>query len=239
MKGFLVFMILLVFDSSRAQDSLLISRHRPGLFWYFDGLRPTKSTDNPKYDRLVIDLTYNDWVGDLNPFQNRWNSIGVNVNFLKDIKLKKTKVFSLGTGVGYGFSSISSQQKFSIDKNLIEISSVKKPGIYDHANLYSHRFFIPLELRFSSKNWNRLKFAIGGSFGIMSSMNQRLIGSNYSKAEMVNLSSNVSLLNYGIHVRFGYRNFAFYSSYQINSLFRGRGNPNLHQLQLGLSISLF
>ena len=122
LKRGLVLLFLLVFVSVNAQnkDSQLISRHRPGMFWFFDGLRPTKSTDNHKYDRLVFDLTYNDWSGDLKPFQNRWNSIGVNVNFMKDIKFKKTKVFSLGLGLGYGLSSISSQQKFDTQNKIIQ-----------------------------------------------------------------------------------------------------------------------
>lgn len=241
LKRGLVLLFLLVFVSVNAQnkDSQLISRHRPGMFWFFDGLRPTKSTDNHKYDRLVFDLTYNDWSGDLKPFQNRWNSIGVNVNFMKDIKFKKTKVFSLGLGLGYGFSSISSQQKFNIENNLVEIFGIQKSSIYDHNRIKTHRFFIPFELRFSTKKWNRWKFAVGGSFGINAGMNQRLIGSDGSKMESTNLSSVASLLNYGLHFRLGYRNFSFFSSYQINSLFDGRGNPDLHLFQLGLSISLF
>jgi hypothetical protein len=98
---------------------------------------------------------------------------------------------------------------------------------------------MPLELRFSTKKWNRWKFAVGGSFGINAGMNQRLIGSNGSKMESTNLNSSASQLNYGIHTRLGYRNFSLFGSYQINNLFRGRGNPDLHLFQLGLSISLF
>jgi len=241
LKRGLILFFLLVSASIKAQnnDSQLISRHRPGLFWFFDGLLPTKSTDNHKYDRLILDLTYNDWFGDLKPFQNRWNSIGVNVNFMNDIKFKKTKVFSLGLGLGYGFSSISAYQKFAQQNNQIEISSIEKSSIYDHTRLNIHRFFIPLELRFSTKNWNRWKLAVGGSFGIMSNMNKRLIGSDGYKMERTNLSSSASLLNYGIHSRLGYRNVSLFGSYQINGLFTGRGNPDLHQFQLGLSISLF
>jgi hypothetical protein len=239
LKRGLVLLTLLVFSSIRAQDSLLISRHRPGLFWFFDGLRPTKSTDNHKYDRLIIDLTYNDWSGDLKPFQNRWNSIGVNVNFMKDIKFKKTRVFSLGLGLGYGFSSISSQQKFAVQNNIIEFSTIQKSSIYDYSCFNNHRFFMPLELRFSTKNWNRWKFAVGGSFGINAAMKQRLIDSDGAKMERTNLSEYTSILNYGVHTRLGYRNFSLFGSYQINNLFDGRGNPDLHQFQLGLSISLF
>ncbi|MFY7944640.1 MAG: outer membrane beta-barrel protein, partial [Crocinitomicaceae bacterium] len=180
-----------------------------------------------------------DWSGELKPFQNRWNSIGLNVNFMKDIKFKKTKVFSLGFGLGYGLSSISSQQKFIIENNLIKILSIQNSVIYDHTRIKTHRFFIPLELRFSTKNWNRWKFAIGGSFGINALMNHQFIGLDGSKMESTDLGPAASLLNYGLHTRLGYRNFSLFGSYQINNLFRGRGNPDLHQFQLGLSISLF
>lgn len=239
-KGLIIF-FMLVSSAIKAQskDSQLISRHRPGLFWYFDGLRPTKNTDNHKYDRLIIDLTYNDWSGDLKPFQNRWNSIGVNINFMKDIKFKKTKVFSLGLGLGYGFSSISSQQKFTLENNIIEISSILNSSMYNYSLIKMNRFYMPLELRFATKNWNRFKFILGGSVGINAGFNQRMIGSDGLKKELTNLNSSASLLNYGIHTRFGYRNLSLFGSYQINKLFGGRGNPDLHQFQLGLSISLF
>jgi hypothetical protein len=158
---------------------------------------------------------------------------------MKDIKFKKTRVFSLGLGLGYGFSSISSQQKFAVQNNIIEFSTIQKSSIYDYSCFNNHRFFMPLELRFSTKNWNRWKFAVGGSFGINAAMKQRLIDSDGAKMERTNLSEYTSILNYGVHTRLGYRNFSLFGSYQINNLFRGRGNPDLHQFQLGLSISLF
>jgi len=241
MKKVLFFFSLLFFGSLQAQknDPTLISRHRPGLLWYFDGLRPTKSTDNHKYDRLIFDLTYNDWVGDLNPFHNRWNSIGFNTCFMNDLKFKKTNVVSLGIGVGYGFSTISSSKRFVIDQQLVEIANLKKSSVYDYASIHIHRFYIPLELRFSSKNWNRFKFAFGGSIGINSGSSQSLIGRDGSTQQFTSLKANTPLLNYGLHCRFGLRNFAVFSSYQINGFFREPSNPNLHQLQIGLSISLF
>jgi hypothetical protein len=237
MKRFLVVMLLLYFVKAQAQkdDSQLISRHRPGLLWYFDGLRPTGVSDNRKYDRLIFDLTYNDWIGDLNPFHNRWSSIGFNTSFMNDLKFKKTKGFSLGVGVGYGFSSISSGKRFLVDKHLVELVNIEKSGIYDHASIHAHRFYIPIEFRFNTKNWNRLKFAIGCSFGINTGLNQSLIGRDGSKQGFTNLKTNSTLLNYGLHCRFGLRNFAVFTSYQINGFFREPTNPNLHQLQFGFS----
>lgn len=234
--GFLFFFGIV---QAQKNDSQLISRHRPGLFWYFDGLHQSKNTDNHKYDRLIFDVTYNDWLGDLKPFQNRWNSIGFNTNIMKDLKFKKTTCFSLGIGFGYGFSTISSFQKFLVEKQLVKITTIEKSVISDHTRTISHRFFVPIELRFSTKNWKRIKFSIGGSFGINTQFYQTLIDQNNSKLESLNLKANTPLINFGVHSRFGLRNLALFGSYQFNNLFLGRGNPNLHQLQFGLSISLF
>ena len=239
---YLHFLGLILFScviQAQKNDSQLISRQRPGLFWYFDGLRPTKSSDNHKFDRLIFDLTYSDWLGDLKPFQNRWNSIGFNTNFMKDIKFKELRFFSLGMGVGYGFSTISSDQRFMDNKQIVEMINLEKSGVFDYATIHAHRFYVPFELRFYTKNWNRFKFVIGGSAGLLTGFNQTLIGRDGLKQEKSNLKSNVQVLNYGIHCRFGLRNIAFFGSYQINSLFRERGNPNIHPLQLGLSLSLF
>ena len=239
---YLHFLGLILFScviQAQKNDSQLISRQRPGLFWYFDGLRPTKSSDNHKFDRLIFDLTYSDWLGDLKPFQNRWNSIGFNTNFMKDIKFKELRFFSLGMGVGYGFSTISSDQRFMDNKPIVEMINLEKSGVFDYATIHAHRFYVPFELRFYTKNWNRFKFVIGGSAGLYTGFNQSLIGRDGLKKEKSNLKPNVPVLNYGIHCRFGLRNIAFFGSYQINSLFRERGNPNIHPLQLGLSLSLF
>ena len=201
---------------------------------------PMKNKPKPrKYDRLIFDLTYSDWLGDLKPFQNRWNSIGFNTNFMKDIKFKELRFFSLGMGVGYGFSTISSDQRFMDNKQIVEMINLEKSGVFDYATIHAHRFYVPFELRFYTKNWNRFKFVIGGSAGLLTGFNQTLIGRDGLKQEKSNLKSNVQVLNYGIHCRFGLRNIAFFGSYQINSLFRERGNPNIHPLQLGLSLSLF
>jgi hypothetical protein len=239
-RGFIL-LFLLVFVSVKAQnnESQLISRHRPGLFWFFDGLRPTKSTDNHKYDRLIIDLTYNDWSGDLKPFQNRWNSLGMNVNFMKDMKFKKTKWFSLGLGIGYGFSTMSSDSRFKLNKSLIEIENLEKSGLFDYASTHAHRFYIPFELRFSTNNWKRIKFSLGANIGINSGINQSLLGRDGSKKEEISLTHSAPAFNYGLHCRFGLRNIALFSSYQLSNFFRDSSNPKLHQIQFGLSISIF
>lgn len=222
-------------------DSNLISRHRPGVMWYFNGFRPIKDADNRKYDRLIFDLTYNDWTGEVSPFRNKWNSIGVNTNFMSDIKLKNNYDYSIGIGVGYGYSTISSDIKFIENTENTVLIGAKQPNeTYNYSSLHSHRFYMPIELRFSSSDWSRVKFIVGGSFGIQTGLKQLLITKDNShKQKEINDINCRNKLSYGIHLRFGLRNLAFFGSYQISPMFKKGDNPDIHLVQFGLSLSLF
>ena len=50
------------------------SRFRGGIMWFNTGLRPVKIDKIRKYDRLIFDVTYNDWVGNQKLFRNKWSS---------------------------------------------------------------------------------------------------------------------------------------------------------------------
>ena len=66
----LVLILLFIPFLFQAQkDENLVSRSRPGLFWFFNGNRPIQDADYRKYDRCIIDATYNTWIGDLNAFE--------------------------------------------------------------------------------------------------------------------------------------------------------------------------
>ena len=92
-----------------------ISRYRPGVFWFFTGMRPAKPTTLNKYDRLIMDVTYNDWIGDRDLFKNHWASFGLNTNFIFDIPLSKGNKVSLGIGVAHQYKSIRHNHHLMVD----------------------------------------------------------------------------------------------------------------------------
>jgi hypothetical protein len=157
MKNRILVLFLILWKSLEAQqDPDLISRHRPGVLWYFTGLRPLKDADNRKYDRLIVDVTYNDWLGNVSPFENRWNSLGVNTNFMFDVRSKKNQALSFGWGFAYAYSTVATDKKFLIaSDNSVSISPKLMMDNYTLNTIHSHRFYIPLELRFASKKWSR------------------------------------------------------------------------------------
>ena len=218
-------------------DSNAISRHRPGFMWYMNGWRPIKDAENRRYDRLIVDLTYNDWTGSLSPFHNRWNSIGVNVNCMFDVRAKKNQNFSFGWGFAYSYFKTSCNYIFA-DQNGVNYSPYSVNASYN--TLRAHRFYVPLELRFCTSKWQKFKFHLGGFVGVQPYMNQTqiTIADDYFQKFKTSLSYH-NWLCYGVHARIGVRNWALFASYQFSALFEKNNGIQLHPLQFGLSISLF
>jgi hypothetical protein len=242
MKFIVVIFLFFICGSIEAQqDPELISRHRPGFLWYFTGFRPLQDADNRKYDRWIIDVTYNDWLGAVSPFENRWNSLGVNTNFMFDVRSKKNQALSFGWGFAYSYASIVTDKKFLIaSDNSVSISPKLNTDFYTINTIHAHRFYIPLELRIASKKWSRFKFIIGANVGIQPFLNQVFLTKSEGEKEyFTNVLSDRNLLSYGVHFRAGTRSVALFGSYQFNTLFKTRESVKLHPFQFGLSISLF
>src|SRR5689334_8359138 len=101
-----VFFILISFQGfaqPQGKDSSLVSRHRPGIFWYYTGFGPARPGKLRKYDRLIIDLTYNQLMKSGGIQSNPWRSIGCNINTMWDIPITNGNTVSLGIGLAYKY----------------------------------------------------------------------------------------------------------------------------------------
>lgn len=244
----IAFLAILSF-SAAAQDPSpqpnLISRFRPGAIWFLTGYRPAQTEKVRKYDRLIFDLTYNDWTGDRQPFNNKWNSIGFNTNLMFDIPITKGNTMSLGLGICHSLYRISySYLQFQVDTsntvtNLNEIQTFA-PDLDKHF-LCGNSLSIPVELRFRSPKWQHFKVHLGAKVGytfttytkeVFDASNGKLVVKN-------NQFPDIHRLLYSAHARIGFRNFALFGSYQFSPVFSNAGSTHLNILQLGLSISLF
>ena len=225
------------------KDSSLVSRHRPGIFWYFNGLRPLKSSSTRKYDRLIVDLNHNSWKGDQKAFSNRWNSIGINTNLLFDLPLNPNNQFSIGTGIAYSWINIAFDPalNFSTYSNQTILDSSSLNSEFNHQKLSANTLSIPFEIRFRTKGWQHFKIHLGGKIGyqINTYSTSTRKDENGKYRVFNNNFADINQLIYSAHVRFGIRNWAIYASYNFNSLFSHPASVNLNLFQLGLSISIF
>jgi hypothetical protein len=224
----------------------LVSRFKPGLMFHYTGLRPAEVEKAQKYDRLVFDLTYNDWMGDIKAFKNRWSSIGLNTNFLFNIPLSKKGKVSLATGIRQSFfktENLSNQfladptNNFTILSNSASTIGIKKRLLCGNA------IGFPFELRFRTKGWKHAKLHIGGVVGYQCNIYSKTIYNGATQIEgglYKNYDfADINRLALSTHVRLGIRNWAIYGSYGIDSLFSNRSSADLRLFQLGISVSLF
>lgn len=218
------------------------SDFRPGSMWYFTGFKPGTTEKVRKYDRLIFDITYNDWLGDRDPFTNHWASIGLNTNWMFDIPLAKQNVVALGIGLTHQWVNIRHDNV--LERNAVNESTefTLKTELDEFNSSYygSHSFMMPLELRFRSKGYKHFKFHIGGKVGYMYKAYSKYKVDDPFKSETKTKGFHDDpMLVYSVHTRIGIRNWALFGSYQINRLFTSEQSVKLNLIQFGLSISLY
>jgi len=226
-----------------SQDDLK-SRYKPGFMWNFTGMRPAKSGKSQKYDRLVFDVTYNDWYGDLKTFKNRWSSIGLNSNVLFDIPLNSSNTISIGTGFRHSlfrtenlsnlFASDSSNTFTVVKDNMTTVDVSRRL-------LCGNAVGIPLELRVRTKGWQHVKFHIGGTIAYQMNVYSKTVLSSPEGRKVIKNYDFVDLNRFSLstHLRVGIRNLGLYAAYGWNPMFSNRASANLHLIQFGASLSLF
>lgn len=220
-----------------------ISRFRPGTMWFFTGFRPAKVDKPRKYDRLIFDLHYNDWIGDLKPLKNSWASIGFNSNLMFDIPLSRKNTVALGIGIAHQLMRIQHEGRFVYDS----ISGASSYQVKDSLDQFKRSIFgghslsIPIELRFRNASWRHFKFHLGGRIGYQFNVYNKFVFQTDEGREVhkqYGLKDSARLV-YSAHIRMGLRNWALYGSYSFNSLFTNAASSKLNLVQVGLSISLF
>jgi len=221
----------------------LTTDYRPGVMWFFSGYRPAQKDKPSKYDRLIFDLVYNDWVGERGPFQNHWASIGLNTNFMFDIPLTKGNTVSLGVGVSHQYTPIRHNNHLVIDDEANTTTFVLKDSTdnFYKSSVSGNSFSVPVEIRFRNERWKHFKFHIGGKIGYQVNMLSKY-GSKVDGHKVITKRhgfADQAQLIYSAHIRIGLRNWALYASYNFNPMFKNSNSTQLNLIQMGLSISLF
>tara|TARA_B100000524_G_scaffold237545_1_gene126622 strand:- start:11326 stop:12045 length:720 start_codon:yes stop_codon:yes gene_type:complete len=218
------------------------SQERPGLFWYYSGLRPFKDIDRKKYDRVIIDLTYNDWIGENGPFQNNLNSIGFSVSINKDVQFKSTERVAFGIGLGYAYLNHRTPRVFYLTPfDAVQAAIPSPTDSILSSFLTIHQFYVPLELRLRSIGWKHVKLILGARVGVQPRMNfssYRQFEEEVSYSE-VKLREEYNWFYLSTYARLGFRNWSLFFAYQPLTLFSNNESLDIHPIQMGISLSLF
>lgn len=222
---------------SQHRDSLIATKIRPGIFWFFTGLKPSPGIWLPRYDRLMIDIKYNDLVNPSNIklFNTNWKSIGFNTQFVFDIPMNKHNTAGFGIGFGYQFSKYVHNKAvlpFSGNKYDFQDSSYFKKSI-----LRAHTFFVPVEFRFRTKGWQHFKVHLGSNIGYRFGNNKVYQGNTTTKIRTGKMS-NFEWAYLDVHARIGIRNWALLVAVDMLPIFR-QTTVKSFPVSLGITLSLF
>lgn len=227
------------------QDTDIMSRHRPGMFWYYAGVKPPIPEKVRRYDRLVFDLTYNDWISkSQKPFRVSPLSIGFNCNMMFDVPLAQSHTTTFGIGVAYGLYRVRMNDFFvrNEEGRYTElIPDVEQYGV-EKSVFKVNSLSVPVEIRFKRPEWAHFKIHFGGRFSFFFLPSTVLSGSN--GGEISSHQKTVGFydfnhFNVSAHLRIGIRNWGFYASCNFLPLFKDEQSTKLYPIQAGVSISLF
>ncbi|MCC5922782.1 MAG: outer membrane beta-barrel protein [Crocinitomicaceae bacterium] len=226
-----------------AEDVGLTSRFKPGIGWFYSGAEPYEEKKLRKYDRLVVDIVYNDWHGDRAFFDSPLNSLGFNVSLFFNKVLTPANTISFGYGLSY--SHYNNRTRLFLERNTTD-NLTELITFPDMDNTLRYKFTanyleLPLEMRFRTKGRKHFKWIVGGTIGYqLNSFTQRVFelnGTRYSNRVKGFPDNNDWRL--GATMRLGIRNYAFYTAYYFTPFFTAENSVNLTPFSMGVSISLF
>ena len=242
LKLLTVFLLLSAqgFAQPVGRDSSLVSRHRPGIFWYYTGFNPAHPGKLRKYDRLILDVTYNQLMRSGMVKANPARSIGVNVNTMWDIPITNGNTVSLGVGLAYKYFKTSPKGVFFADStnSYTRYYADSSYSDYRKNTFGNHILAIPVELRFRSPKWQHVKLHVGGSIGYRLQTFQKLWPENKHAIKNRDLPDRNGLV-YGVHMRVGIRNWALFADYTLAPQFKSGKSDKINALAFGISLSLF
>lgn len=225
------------------KDPEIASRFRPGFMWFNTGWGPAKVGKPRKYDRLMVDLAYNDWINDSALFLVKPTSIGFNVHAMWDIPLNKGNGAALGIGFSYRHQHMRYDGLMLRDSanqsTTWQLTDNSQNAGFDKSVFGSHAIAVPVELRFRMKKWRHAKLHIGGYIGYRAQIYTKVWTNGQETVTRDRHFYDNNTLFYGVHARLGIRNWALFADYCFAEQFKSSQSTNLRPVALGITVSLF
>jgi len=206
----------------------------------FHGMKAREEDNGAKRDRVILDLHYNDWVGDRQDVNTGWRSIGYNWNLMYDMPFNKKSTTALGLGLRFGKSVVQHNGLFAMNDSLSSTMLMSTNGLaFNRTNQRFVQSFLelPVELRFRGDVAKSYRVSLGASIGLrLNSYERWREGSNKMREYNHN---NALIWRAGVYTRIGYGRWNFYGAYYITPMFNGSLDSKLNTWQAGLSLTIF
>lgn len=226
--------------SVRTRTLMVVDEVKPNVESAFQGVHAKEPENGAKRDRLMLDVHYNDWLGERSEVKTGWRSIGYNWNFYHDMPLNYKSTVSIATGLRFGKTVVqhngfiqvgdSINQSILVSTNNMEFPRTNQRFVQSHLEL-------PLELRLRGVNKKSYRLTLGGSIGVRLNSYERW-REDLDKFREFN-HANAMIWRAGAYMRLGYNRWNFYGAYYFTPWFQGNGNSKLNTVQVGMSFSFF
>lgn len=214
-----------------------------GLFEFF---KLTADDDNPeRFDRIVVDINYNNWVKAPPGISQKLYSIGGSFYWYKDIPLGEKSNVALAYGIGVDYHSVYSNGAVQYDvdgegNTFTNITPIALPPGYT-INKVSFKFLeAPLELRLRTMSRSReerrgfnFKLYLGFKAGYRIGSHTKY-RDNENKIKVFRLQNTLPY-RYGPTVRIGFNKIAFNAFYSLTTVFESDKGVELIPFSIGFS----
>jgi hypothetical protein len=196
-------------------------------------------------DRIVVELTFDNWIHNEDSLKVKWYSRGFNAYFMYDIQLGKKKLFAVAPGLGIGTSSIFTNSKLveGVDSLGGGTRMVERTDSYKKNKLGLTYLDIPVELRFRSKPNSKnksFKVAVGFKAGFLldgkTKVKQKDADGNM-KVYKEKRYDDLNRFRYGATFRIGYGPFSVIGYYSLAKIFEKGKGPSITPFSVGIAIN--
>lgn len=199
-------------------------------------------------DRIVVDLTFDNWFHNVDSLKTKWHSLGFNFYFMYDMIIKKSR-FSFAPGLGIGTSHIYNNSEIVKTDSTSFFKPVRaEKGGYAIQELKGNKmtliyFDVPLELRYRGKPNDKnkaFKVAVGMKLGVLvqNHTKTKFVDSFGDKKKIKDINQK-DLLKFraATTFRIGYGPFNVLASYNLTHLFKKDLGPSVTPFSLGISFN--
>ncbi len=214
-------------------------------------------------DRLIIELTHDNWLNKPAYIETKWFSRGFNAFMMWDVPLTKNGTISVAPGFGISNTNVFTNvliQRSALDGstyfNIIPdyVLNETTPNDltdsvrleYSKSKLAVSSLDIPLELRFRTNphKGKPFKLALGARIGYVVNAHTKYKGDDYRDGSDRSVTLKESVLNinrfkYGVTARIGYGNFNIFGFYSLSKLFNTSLAPEITPISVGISFNSF
>ena len=114
--------------------------------------------DKYREDQIYFGVFYNSLINSPTDFNQNKFSSSINLGFIRDIPLNKSRNFGLGVGLGYSNSSFHNNLKFSNSNNQLDAKIVSDLDSFTKNKWVLNELELPFEIRWRTSTPENYKF---------------------------------------------------------------------------------